>query len=1198
MLNTTVVNIISYFYPIGNTPPVCLTQDIPPGEDVDILLLGCGDARNILFTTSCHAAPIRRRLDITCCDLEPAILARNIILFTLLIDDLDGKFISEHWQIYYHMFLDQHSSNFLEAQAAKLVELSGTMETWDSGTYGGLIRFCDRGSLVLVRDVWSSYRLSGMDKNQRSDFNANFARSVTKSLEHKKYWLGSGTVSTGLRSAAPTSFQALPDLRKLHQYFWDHGSTDKKPPSRAQDKIPNPMFISSSTEPLTVHYGIDPHLGFPLATAYAPLVLEVKNDLSQHSATKAARDHFAAWSRSFRSFAEKHLILRFVTGDAIAFCHSLQQQRSNPNIASNWYRTRYHMEPLNLDGSGVGPLSFDLIDSSNLFDHVGPLNLLVAAAPLLKTTISATMYTESLVAQDRDRKELRARMLCGHFPTMSILLGLVSAEYWTNATATSSVEENLMDIALGDSRDTRKGQMFCRIGWKCMAPTSNCTAYSKVHFKPADLASIIHQVYRNMFRHEDVGKFFSNLKLSVLYNNSNIYYHRGTLVALLKLVKSRVVVDWSDFMDEIMSRIERDTTIIKGMNYIQELYVQLQLQDVYTMPAFRPNLQNTLPRTFFDGVGSWQDKPPAICVTLLVPRSSLGAFTSLQPLDLGTPILQTTLQSRNGFMTRTFNAFAELQLGFGTVKTVGERTDPKFKIIIDDDPKGWLGNSPVIVSFYVPTIAVLVEPEDTLVSLAIQATPMSTHTFMPTLGMEMNVFQALLKDKKNVFITKHSPSQMGYRSVGSLSLSQPTQETIDPSVTNSMISSVDNTKSMISTLTGRLDFLSHDLKKLLLDGAAITIEQSSPFVIKVNVGDSENSFNLVFPVPVSKARTKTRIARKFSYIEVISSMADHVTREGLSHFICPAFLTAIGPVIWNMPYLNLETLSVLDITKTSRMEWLTQHTSLQMSDRERTLRGGNTVTGPAINSDLRVNYKESLFSIFMQYTGLQGPKGKVFILNKPLDGGGHIIILVSSLRLDLANHTVVLDCAIIPLTTDTMSGLRPFLTAMLNASIPNVMITVDNDELTLWREILPSLVERCRQWEHEPTCEYKAKAKIPLSTEDGEHFLCSCGMGKFPETFITGIPKWDVARKYAARAAISPCFSVPYVEQNFQGTELKERLERIYDNKCQVCQRGKTQDGTTLLRCERCRFVKYCSKECQRMDWKEHKKGCKPLPTS
>ena len=39
-----------HFYPIGNTPAVCLTQCLPLEKQANILLLGCGDVRNILFT--------------------------------------------------------------------------------------------------------------------------------------------------------------------------------------------------------------------------------------------------------------------------------------------------------------------------------------------------------------------------------------------------------------------------------------------------------------------------------------------------------------------------------------------------------------------------------------------------------------------------------------------------------------------------------------------------------------------------------------------------------------------------------------------------------------------------------------------------------------------------------------------------------------------------------------------------------------------------------------------------------------------------------------------------------------------------------------------------------------------------------------------------------------------------------------------
>jgi Domain of unknown function (DUF4470) len=39
------------FFALGNTPPVNLLSHQDPGKEVvDMLLLGCGDARNILYT--------------------------------------------------------------------------------------------------------------------------------------------------------------------------------------------------------------------------------------------------------------------------------------------------------------------------------------------------------------------------------------------------------------------------------------------------------------------------------------------------------------------------------------------------------------------------------------------------------------------------------------------------------------------------------------------------------------------------------------------------------------------------------------------------------------------------------------------------------------------------------------------------------------------------------------------------------------------------------------------------------------------------------------------------------------------------------------------------------------------------------------------------------------------------------------------
>ena len=50
MYAPVVVDIVTYFYPVGNTSAVHLTRNLPLEESASILLLGCGDVRNILFT--------------------------------------------------------------------------------------------------------------------------------------------------------------------------------------------------------------------------------------------------------------------------------------------------------------------------------------------------------------------------------------------------------------------------------------------------------------------------------------------------------------------------------------------------------------------------------------------------------------------------------------------------------------------------------------------------------------------------------------------------------------------------------------------------------------------------------------------------------------------------------------------------------------------------------------------------------------------------------------------------------------------------------------------------------------------------------------------------------------------------------------------------------------------------------------------
>jgi hypothetical protein len=302
----------------------------------------------------------------------------------------------------------------------------------------------------------------------------------------------------------------------------------------------------------------------------------------------------------------------------------------------------------------------------------------------------------------------------------------------------------------------------------------------------------------------------------------------------------------------------------------------------------------------------------------------------------------------------------------------------------------------------------------------------------------------------------------------------------------------------------------------------------------------------------------------------------------------PLFQNGDGLAVWNMPYLNLECLPILDKARKDDLEWLITHTSLQFSARERKLRDASIKPATGDHKDVRINFKDSLFSMFMHFTGLQGQPARIFGLNNPNAGGVHVLIFISCLRLDIANHTVVLDSAVLPLTNKLMPKLERPLAGLSFKEICNIM--VDEDEMRLWKELLPAFTERCRRWEHRPSCEYVSKSKVPLSVENGEPLLCSCGNGILPQKFVPGNSECEPLLKYAVRAAISPTFSVPFVERNFGIDEIMRGLNSA-SNECRNCQK-KSSDGTNLLTCSRCHFAKYCSVQCQRADWKVHKKAC------
>lgn len=83
-----------------------------------------------------------------------------------------------------------------------------------------------------------------------------------------------------------------------------------------------------------------------------------------------------------------------------------------------------------------------------------------------------------------------------------------------------------------------------------------------------------------------------------------------------------------------------------------------------------------------------------------------------------------------------------------------------------------------------------------------------------------------------------------------------------------------------------------------------------------------------------------RISRKSLWVEVIAPIADYTKEEVHQNSMSITFMARSIPQIWNMPYLSMDQLSILDISKKSELEWVNSMIlSRQWSSKERVVRG-------------------------------------------------------------------------------------------------------------------------------------------------------------------------------------------------------------------------------------------------------------------
>ncbi|CAE6466368.1 unnamed protein product [Rhizoctonia solani] len=1174
-----------FFYPIGNTAAVSLTQDLSPEQyTADILLLGCGDPRNILFTlySDLTVGQTARNFDVTCCDIEPAILARNILLFSLL--DRDEN-IDRVWDIFYHFKINNQAMKIIATHSQTLYEYAKDIDSWKRSRAGSFIKMVDTRTLGELRRIWKSYadfpRLSIERKNQILKEQVDLSSSVAEK--------GSHALSPS-RSAGMLWPQAMTPVAELYSRYWKTGTTFTLAPDLSAATNLNPTFLYSlSGEGFSPHYGTFPS-GFHFITAFAP----IKSDpafsapSTGSAAIDACKKQFDAWCRAFRVCRKNESItIRFFAGDAISFCQALRRFKSTGNPSTGVFVSAYRATLIHLDELAASkpsaPTTFDIIDTSNLTDHLGLLNLLLATHTLLKRNpdSQAVLFTETLLPAGKDATKSFLDRICTDVPTISLLLGIAPRPYVSNFTTQSNAHEIIFSKHLEQYHE--------RVAWS--DPSRGDSARQKHHrpftvsFEPEPLARVLYGVYDNMFANEKITNMMSDLSVTPngLRLRSEVHFHRETVALLFQALSRRIHLrsgSWEEVANQFIHMCQADESRILESNCYQDMCLQFHLCGIFTVDTLKPNWATDLglrvnPRSavFKD----WSSLPAVVCLALTVPRRRLGVFTG-KPERIGTPTLQCAVSVPGSHD----NIFSAIHLVWGKCVKL-EGCD---RLVVEEDHNGQRGQSALVVLFWVSTR--ILEFPGTQVALRLKSTPSSTFLFMDKLGVYLEVFGTNVTDREHVNILAYWPALV------SDSCNAPSPEPLlpllEPSSEHLCDAVVTGPKNQrVDSLSIRFDVKNSREQIDLQNGAIVSAKQVSPCTVELKIGS--HCHLLSYPYPIYGKNNKVRIARKSLYVEVIFPVSTPNDYSG--YFLSPAPVINVGAcTTWNLHHINLAQLPTLDVTNPTKVDWLNALTALQLSEREKAIRNGDETEKHASINAL-INMKDSIHAITMNFSGIQGHRTRTIGLCEKSMGGVYAILLIGGLKLDPASSTVILDTAVVPLSNGRMPLLIKGIQKIQNAGTL-VQVNTVGYEVEAWKKFIPAFVERCRTWSHFPSCEYKSQGSIPLTTVYDENPICTCGEGVGFSSSEWKSAEWKDLLPFATRAAICPIFSVSYIERVAGNwSEHHQTPPATIKKSLDICWACGGDGKPTLLACSRCKKARYCSIECQHQDWKVHKGDCK-----
>ena len=779
---------------------------------------------------------------------------------------MDGVEPTIMWSTFYHFFLDQPGYDILISQCRTLIKSSVNLGVWRKSKYGSFLRFCTDHSLAEIRRHWVMYvEMAELPRDELNALKASF-RSGMKSTLASLQMRPNFSPATG--PLIFSFFEKVATKDRSHTEIWTTGVTSSELFNLSECKFLNSTFAHcQSGRAFKVHYGTNPIAASFLAPALTPTKDQpLVSQVTLKDLVKVSMTQFSTWCSSFKArIADQphNTVIRIFTGDALAFCHALRYLNEDGVTSTGVYAYPWGGTQVNFNAEDYGarvsaPILFNVIDTSNLTDHSGLLNILAVTIPLLLESPSSAIHTNTLLPSvGRGDSTLISSglsvMACADIPTLSVLLGVAPTFHTSHFNSISNKHH-----ILGSRANT--GQFLEPISWKKVSSiipgSSNKERLwvpSLLDCNPKMLGQFLLSLYLKIFDDENVKAGILNFNYHMLRKVNLVNYTRASFASLLEVMKRRVATDWRKTIRHFLDVLEVDTTLLMNLHSYQELRCQLHFRGLYPIDNIVPPSMSGQ-ESLRNRLREWGSIPSVVCVVLKVPRRYLQILEDMDDDKVGTPPMQCETSSA------TFhNLHVDFRPIFGDIKV--SRASGEDHVEIIEDIQGFRGHSPLIVSFYLPSVLALLGPPVDI-GLHLRTTPDAT-IFFAELGMGLTIFSAPLTDREHIHIVRHRPSNPAESARIRSRTRAATKVLSTPART---VLAFDTACASVKSLTIKDSITDAQEAESLADGAPVTTQAIADGSVLVTYRGYRRIFT--FPYPVKGNQCKMRIARKSSYIEV------------------------------------------------------------------------------------------------------------------------------------------------------------------------------------------------------------------------------------------------------------------------------------------------------------------------------------------